>query len=279
MPPLPCYECDSEFLKLMMRQADVDLTVAALEIARDACPGLDFRPTLDWISARAAELTRPVSRTVTDAAALRLLAACLSGEHGLHGDACCFEQAEASYVNRVVETGRGIPISLSLVYIAVARRLGIELKGVAAPLHFLSRCDTPNGPLFVDAFNGGRIFTKERVTEWLCERTHMSPADVGPMLAEASPRAILIRVLNNLKSLHSRHENWRQAWLVQHRLTALQPAVYQERRDLAMLSVRANQPGPAVDLLQSCLRACPQEDRELLQRTLDEANGQLARWN
>jgi regulator of sirC expression with transglutaminase-like and TPR domain len=279
MASLPKYECDGEFHKLMMRRSDVDLTVAALELARDVYPGLDFDPTLDWIASRAAELAGSVARAKTDAAALQSLSRCLGTTHGLLGECAVWKTPDGSCLNRVVETGRGIPISLSLLYMAVARRVGIDLKGVAAPGHFLCRYETSHGPLFVDAYEGGRVLTLEQVVPWLCRKANRPPYQVQASLGEASPRTIIIRMLNNLKAVHAGNHNWQQAWMVQHRLTALQPCVYEERRDLAILSVRANQHGSAIDLLESCLKTCPQEDRELLELSLAEANTQLSRWN
>lgn len=279
MSGAPTYECDPEFQKLLARRSDVDLTGAALEFARDAYPGLEFEPTFDWISQRAAELAGPVARAKSDRAALETLAQCLAEEHGLRGDPSHFEDPDASYLHRVIETGRGIPISLSAIYLAVAERLGIDLKGVAAPAHFLTLSETADGPLFVDPFHGGRILTRAETVQWLSGLSKMPRRDIAATLHAASPRAVLTRMLNNLKMLYARREQWGPAWKVQHRLTALQPASYQERRDLAILSVRAQHAGPGLDLLQACLQECPEDDRETLEQMRNEARNQLARWN
>jgi regulator of sirC expression with transglutaminase-like and TPR domain len=144
---------DPEFSKLLSRRQDVDLTRAALELARDAQPKLDFEHTISWIGKRAEELHTHIIRVRSDREILRELVRCLAGTHGLHGDKQAFQRAECSYINRVIETGVGIPISLSVVYVAVAQAAGLELTGVAAPMHFLTRFDTVQGPLFVDAFH------------------------------------------------------------------------------------------------------------------------------
>ena len=275
----PEYGCDSEFLKLMMRRTDVDLTLAALELARDASPGLDFAPTLNWIDARAAELSPAVAGAPSDSAALREISACLAERHGVFGDCSCYEQAESSYLHRVVETGRGLPIALSLLYIAVAERVGVELKGVAAPMHFLARFESSRGPLFVDAFNRGRVLKYAECLRWLHEMARLPKERIAAALEPVGPRVIVTRMLNNLKALHVRQERWLAAWHVQHRLAALHPCSYEERRDLAVISVRANRPGPAIDLLQSCLKACPSAERDALERQLREARNQIHRWN
>lgn len=279
MSGTPTYESDSEFQKLLARRSDVDLTAAALEFARDAYPDLDFEPTLQWIAARAAELSGPVARAKTEREALEYLGQCLAAEHGLHGDANHFDDPDCSFLNRVIETGRGIPISLSVLYMAVADRVGIELKGVAAPAHFLTRCDTPAGVLFLDPFHSGRLLTRDEALKWLKSLSDLSRREIAGTLGEASPRSVIIRMLNNLKVLYARTEDWAAAWRVQHRLTALHPGSYPERRDLGILSVRAGRSGTGLDLLKACLIDCPADDRIDLERFLKEAQSDLARWN
>jgi regulator of sirC expression with transglutaminase-like and TPR domain len=274
----PHYQCDREFLKLMMRRDDVDLTVAALELARDAYPRLDFQPTLTWIEQRAAELA-PAMAAKSELDLLRELSRCLAVAHGFQGDPACLKQADGSYLNRVVETQRGIPISLSVLYMAVAERVGLELHGVSAPLHFLTRYESAAGPLFVDAYTGGRILAPKECVAWISEIARMPASEVKRSLKPVGPRTIVIRMLNNLKALHAQQEDWPAAWIVQHRLAALQPASYQERRDLALISLRANRPGPAIDLLEACLPGCPPAEKKVLQYSLEEAKSQLARWN
>lgn len=275
----PDYACDSQFLKLLARQTDVDLTTAALELARDAYPGLDFRPTLDWIQDRADELAAPVSRAHSGPQVLWELGRCLAERHGLHGNESAYDRADSSYLHRVIETKRGIPISLSVLYMAVAQRVGIDLRGVAAPMHFLTRYDSVDGPLFVDAFTHGRVLQEQECRQWIGEISQLWGQAVEAALRPVGPRAIVIRMLNNLKAVYTGQEDWRAAWIVQHRLTALEPFRYQHRRDLALLALRADRPGQAVDLFRSCLRGCPQRDRPSLERHLFEAQAQLARWN
>lgn len=275
----PDYQHDTEFTKLLARQSDIDLTLAALEIARDAYPGLDFRVPLDWIAARAEELSGPVARARSEADALRELGRCLAKTHGLRGQSDAYENADASCLHRVIETGSGLPITLSILYMAVAQRVRIELCGVSAPRHFFMRYESAAGPLFIDAFSDGRVLDEEACARWVRELSGDPDCDIEKALEPASPRAIILRMLNNLKSLYARREEWRAAWRVQHRLAALCPVSYQERRDLAIISLRAHRPGQAVDLLESCLRACPPDEKPTLRAHLDDAGKQLARWN
>lgn len=273
------YTADSEFRKLCARLTDIDLTLAALELARDAYPGLDFSTTLEWIDQRADELAGPVARAQTEIDVLQELASAIAGTHGISGDSDAYNIADSSYLPRVIETGRGIPISLSVLYIAVAARVGIELQGVAAPMHYLTRYESSGGPLFVDSFSAGRILDSKQCIDWLQTMTQLPEQQIEASLRPTSPRTTIVRMLNNLKTVHARQENWQEAWKVQHRLVALQPTSQAEQRDLALISLRAQRPGEALDLFKSCLKNCAQDDRKFLQAHLDEAQNRLARWN
>ena len=161
MPPLGNdidFSDDVEFAKLLLRSDDVDLAAAALELARDSDPLLNFSQTLGWLDRCAEELSGPVARATNERDLLEALAGCLSGTHGLTGSAEAYRSPAGSYLPDVIRTGHGIPISLSVIYLAVAERLQIPLQGIAAPAHFLCRLDAPEGPLYLDAFSGRRMY-------------------------------------------------------------------------------------------------------------------------
>jgi regulator of sirC expression with transglutaminase-like and TPR domain len=273
------FSADVEFSKLLLRDSDVDLTLTALEIARDANPNLQFDDTLDWIAARAAELSGLAAGAWSDADALRALSTLLAETHGLTGSDAAYQLAESSYLPEVIARKRGIPISLSILYMAVAERAGIELRGVAAPQHFLVRFDGVDGPIFVDPFGGGRLMDRDECLKFLHDVTNMPESELKPCLKPADARAIVIRMLNNLKVLHAKNEDWPAAWLVQERLVALKPTCYEERRDLAFIALKSERTQEAIALLEDCLAECPDSQTDVLQQHLDEAKRQLARWN
>jgi regulator of sirC expression with transglutaminase-like and TPR domain len=271
------YDPDSEFRKLLAREPHADLTRAALELARDAEPRLDFDLVLDWIRARGDELRGPIVRTGSEEDALSLL--CKSLGEVLRGDAGCYERAEGSYLHRVIETGVGLPISLSVLYMDVAAEVGLELEGVAAPLHFLTRLEAPAGPLFIDAYERGRIMTESECVQWLAARSGLPVSQIESSLAPATVRSIVTRMLHNLKRIHMQQQDWRLAYCVQHRLSALNPAAYTERRDLAIIAIKARRPADAVTLLESCLRTCPEGEKDFLAEQLRKAQAALAQYN
>jgi regulator of sirC expression with transglutaminase-like and TPR domain len=273
------FSADVEFSKLLLRDRDVDLTVVALEIARDANPALQFEETLNWISARAAELSGRAAAAWSEADSLRALCTLLADTYGLMGDEEAYQLPESSYLPDVIARKRGIPISLSILYMAVARAIGLDLHGVAAPQHFLTRFDGIEGTVFLDPFGGGQMMDRDEVLRFLHDLTSMPESELKPCLKPADSRAIVIQMLNNLKVLHAKNEDWPAAWRVQERLVALKPASYEERRDLAFIAMKSERTQEAIDLLEDCLAECPTEQTALLEQHLDEAKRQLARWN
>lgn len=270
---------DREFPKLLVRQDDVDLAVAALELARDGNPDLDFAPTLGWLDDRAAELAGPVARAGDESDVLEALAGCLSGVHGLTGSAEAYRTPEGSFLPDVIATGHGIPISLSVIYMAVAHRLGVALAGVAAPVHFLCRLETAEGPLFLDAFSSGRVMDCDECLDWLENLCGLPHEQAASTLEPTRPRMIIMRMLNNLKALYLDGESWRPALPVQQRLTLLEPASYAQRRDLALVTLKAGHPDRALGMLQSCAKTAPRDDLAALEQMIEQAHAALAGWN
>lgn len=250
-----------------------------LEIARDAHPELDFAVTLDWFEQRRLELAAHFRGMHSEQEQLETLARSISIDHGVSGAESAYRSADGSFLNRVIETGHGIPISLSLLYMEVADRLGMTLSGVSSPMHFLAMTETAAGPVYIDGYSGGRLLTEDEATDWLCELTRMERDQVERSLEPADNRTIAIRMLNNLRTLYAGNADWPAAWKVQNRLVALNPGSYPLRRDLALIAVRAQHSAVAVRLLKSLLNSCPEDERELLQDQLTMAQNDIPRWN
>lgn len=275
----PTYQRDIEFYKLLARRSDIDLTTAALELARDAYPLFDFSEVFKWLEERGRELSSTVARTRDERAALDAIVQCIAVNHGIFGDEAAFQNPDSSYLHRVIESRRGIPISLSLLYMAVGAQVGLELHGVSAPRHFIARYESASGPLFVDAFARGQIRDYDEAVAWIRKLASLTKAEAEFALRPAGARVVVIRMLNNLKVLYTQFENWPLAWQVQHRLCALQPASHQERRDLAVIAMRGGRPGKAINLLESCVSQGSDDEKPALHALLEHARRLLAQNN
>jgi regulator of sirC expression with transglutaminase-like and TPR domain len=279
MNPLKTFAEDTEFRKLLTFQGDVDLVRAALELARDSNPLLQFDETLAALDGMADVLRPIVARLRSDVEALERVCEALTSQFGFGGDQACYDHADSSYFDRVVATGRGIPITLSLVYVAIGERVGLPLVGVATPGHFLCRFEGAASPLFVDAFRQGRILDPDECIDWIASISGFPIDAIRPTLEPASPRAIITRMLHNLKALHLRQSHWDAAERVISRLLALKPSSFVDRRDLATVSLMQRRPGKAIDLLENSLSKVGDEERASAIEILRTARNQVANWN
>jgi regulator of sirC expression with transglutaminase-like and TPR domain len=186
----------------------VPLDIAALELAELEYPYLDHDPplqTLDRIASTVAD------RMELNADGAEFIAAT---NHVLF-NVCKFRANDADYydprnsfLNDVLTRRVGIPITLSVVYIEVARRLARPVFGVGLPGHFLIRYDDAGYAAFLDPFHAGRVLTAAECHELAKSITGADITSDPNALAPVSRRYILVRILNNLKGIYSRQERW-----------------------------------------------------------------------
>jgi regulator of sirC expression with transglutaminase-like and TPR domain len=270
---------DEQFMRLVRRETDVDLLTAALEISRDGQSDVNFPAARGILQRAVSRLTHPVTQAGSDLEELKLLSRYMTEELGLHGESEYLADPHSHYVNQVLATGRGIPISLSLIYLHVGNELGIPLEPISTPARFLIRLPTDQGHLYVDAFDRGRILDEGECIDLIGDLASCSALEVRRHLRPVDERAVVIRMLQNLKALFGGREDWSSAWKVQTRLQLLLPGSWRERRDHAVLTMRAGHYGEAIDLLERSLAVCPAEDRLFLQNHLRQARRMLPECN
>lgn len=213
--------------------ADIDLTEAALLIALEHDPRIDLsvcRRALAALGQRAEDRLR-------DAAAPGAQALCrfLAWEEGFRGNTVDYYNPDNSYLNRVLDSRTGIPISLALVYLAVAGQLGMPAAGVSFPGHFLVRVEAPasDQPTLIDPFAGRTLSPRD------CEALlHLSSrgtlAFTADLLAPAAKREILRRMLGNLKLIYLQREDFAESLSLCDRLLLVDPDSLQDRLDRAL---------------------------------------------
>lgn len=252
------------------RSPDPDLAVAALMIARVGCPNLDARPYL----ARLDELGREAARRIAgarpalgtpprvDPSAYARVAALndyLFSELRFVGNDVQFDDPRNSFLNEVLDRRTGIPITLALVYMEVARRAGVEIHGVNFPGHFLLRCPAPaeslhSQDMIIDAHHGGALVTESMCRELLRKHIGESAMWDDSVLAHASKPQIMARVLLNLKRVYVGMYSFPQARLVTELLLAVDPLAVNELRDRGLLAYHLRDFASALRDLQAYLR-------------------------
>lgn len=198
----------------------------ALLIARDEYPGLDPDLYDTLVQEHAAGMRREIDTIKHWALKMQAINHHLFEELGYAGDHDQYYDPRNSYLNEVFERRRGNPISLAMVQIEVARRLGVPLDGVSFPGHFLVRLPVDDGVLVMDPFNRGRPLDVDELRQRA--RPHLggdAPDDeaLSQILHPASHRAILMRVLRNLHGVYSDSEDWERATRSADRLLKLSP--------------------------------------------------------
>ena len=242
----------------LLSDPEMSLTDAALEIARLEYPRLEAGATRDALSRLGERASARVGKLggAAPRERVRELNAVLYDEAGFEGDRLDYDDLRNSCLNAVVARRRGIPITLSLVYLDVAARVGLRAQGVSFPGHFLVRCEGEgqHDDLILDPFTGG-----VELSETDCRRILMNhlgdDAVFGAELLEpAGARAIVERMLTNLKRLYVRQQAFADARRVTDLLLALDPGASEERRDRGLLSFHLGDMGAALRDLEHYLQ-------------------------
>lgn len=219
------------------RPDDIDLLPAVVAIARDEYPDLDTDAVTARVQALAGSLRQQVGADAPLPERLRALNHFLFVEQGFSGNHAEFYDPRNSYLNDVLERRLGIPISLAVLQIACAKALDIDLEGVSFPGHFLVRVPMEGGLLVMDPYHHGRSVGIEELRQRA--RPHFGDRDVddqqlAQMLAPASNRAIVARMLRNLKGIYAQQQNWEKALRCADRLITQGLAQPEDHRDRGM---------------------------------------------
>jgi regulator of sirC expression with transglutaminase-like and TPR domain len=174
----------------------------------------------------------------------------------------------------VLDRKLGIPITLALVYVEVAKRLGIAARGVSFPGHFLVRLETGgDAPLFIDPFFGGRILDRDALLRLLRRSTGPNQELKDEHLAPASPRTILMRMLINLKWIYTTRGDLARAHLALDRIVSLSPEAPAALRERGLLAARLGAVEAARADLTRLLEIQPEvSDANVIRARLEELN-------
>jgi regulator of sirC expression with transglutaminase-like and TPR domain len=255
------------FSMLVADDASLSLLEAAAAIAQDEYPRLDTQSVLARIDALADRLKRRIPADAVPLQRLRWLNRYFFHELGFAGNVNDYYDARNSYLNAVLETRRGIPITLSLLYVELATQIGLTARGVSFPGHFLVKLKMPRGEVVIDPFTGQSL-SREELDELLVPYRKRQGLEgdfevpLGLFLQPAPARDVLARMLRNLKEIHRNAEDWPRLLAVLERLVVLLPGDWQERRDRGLAQAAIGRIDRAADDLAAYLEHMPQaEDR------------------
>ena len=270
----PAYGESPEFRKLVEGQAGVDLTRIALEISRDADPAVDPDAYLARIDELSERVRDRCPRGCRPAHILGQINWVLYVEEGFQGNTDDYNDPRNSYMHEVIQRKMGIPISLCLLYRAIAGRLGLDLGGVNLPSHFMLRTGETD-PFFIDAFNGGTLLDRDACERKIGQVTGRKVVLTADLIQPASPRSIVRRLLRNLKYQLMSQGDYQSVLPVTRRLVALDRENASEQRDFGLACYHTDRPAEAVEAFRIYLMSEPeaeeaQEIRELIKRFMRE---------
>jgi regulator of sirC expression with transglutaminase-like and TPR domain len=240
------------------------LAQAALVIARIEYPRLESEPYLARLDGMGDAARRGIERQTRETgnastgACIRAVNTYLFDDQRFVGNRDRYEDPRNSCLNEVLDRRTGIPITLSLVYMEVARRVGLQIEGINFPGHFLVRCPdvgTRGGKgHIVDPFHGGAVLSEHDCRLLLQRHVGTEVAFSRSLLAPATRPQIIVRMLLNLKRIYVHMRSFPQARVVTELLLAVTPSALSELRDRGLLAYHLNDVTGALRDLQTYLK-------------------------
>ena len=251
------------FGTLVADDASLSLVEAAVAIAQDDNPQLDTQAVLAQIDTLADRLKRRVPADAGPRQRLRVLNHFFFQELGFSGNVNNYYDPGNSLLSTVLETRRGIPITLAVLYIELATQIGLTARGVSFPGHFLIKLRLSEGEVVIDPFTGQSL-SREQLDELLAPYRHSQgltgdfDVPLGLFLQAAPARDVLARMLRNLKEIHRAASDWPRLLAVLNRLVVLLPQSWEERRDRGMVQAELGAVDAAVLDLADYLAHAPE---------------------
>lgn len=265
------------FSALVADDSSLPVLETAIAVAQDELPALDVQAVLAEVDTLADRLRRRLPGDAAPLQRLRLLNQYFFQELGFAGNVNNYYDPRNSLLPAVLETRRGIPLTLALLYIELATQIGLRAHGVSFPGHFLVKLQMPRGEVVIDPFSG-RSLTREDLEERLQpyrRQRGVLPDDEVPLglyLQPAQPRETIARLLRNMKEIHRMAQDLPRLVAVLQRLVILLPDEAHERRDLALVLAQLGRHDQAAQELATYLQKNTDSDEGAALR--DE----LTRW-
>ena len=223
-----------------MSDEALDLAEVALIIAQQEYPHLNIASYMKRLDELADAVRARVTLDATPEHIVATMNHYLFKEQGFAGNSEDYHDPRNSFLNEVLDRKLGIPISLSIVYMEVGRRLDLRLEGIAFPGHFLVKLPLKRGNVILDPYLGGISLSEEDLHERLKRvygeaHTEMS---LNPLLDSANKKEILARVLRNLKTSYLRTDEFDKALSVVERVLSIVPDSAEDLRDRGLIYQR-----------------------------------------
>jgi len=281
MPYRAALDSFAALVKPARDDASIDLAEAALAIARTEYPALDVSYYVGRLDSLAQRVRGRMRSNPSARETIALLNRVLFDEEGLRGNRDDYYDPRNSFLNDVLDRKLGIPITLSVIYMDVARRVGFPVAGTGMPGHFLLKhYDVLSGDIVIDPFHRGRMVGKADCQKRLDEIYSGQLELRAEFLQAVSHREILTRVLNNLRQIYFSQHNFAKGLRVLDLLLAIPPQSPDLLRERGLVRLNLEQFLGAARDLGSYLKERPEApDSDDVRDTLDMLRQLLGRLN
>ncbi len=268
----------------------IDVAKAALLIATIEYPSLDAEHSLATLDTLAYRVRVILNLSETDTyppesiAPLTVIDAInkvLFEQEGFRGNESDYYNPDNSFLNKVLENRVGIPISLSLIYMEIGKRVGLLIEGIGLPFHFVVRCTLPTEILYIDPFEGGLLLSEQDCRERIRRFSHGRMTRLPRHLFEpVKPKQLLVRMLGNLKNIYLHREDYTKSLLVANYILLLIPDAAREVRDRGIIHLQLKHYAKALHDLKAYLKLEPQaSDRHEMQSHIKTIQQTIAMMN
>jgi regulator of sirC expression with transglutaminase-like and TPR domain len=246
------------FSSLVHSDADFPLLEAAISLAQDEYPDLSVQQVLGDVDQLLARLKRRLPSDAGSLQKLRALNQFVYRDLNFGGNFNNFMDPDNSYVHVVLRTRLAIPISLAVIWLELAQGIGLKVRGISFPGHFMVKVNLTEGQVVIDPLTG-KSLRREELSERLAPFHDIGGLEddqelpLGLYLQAAPPRDVIARMLFNLKDIHAAQEDWPRLITVLDRLIVLLPQAWPEYRDRGLAHAEAGHPGHALEDLETYL--------------------------
>lgn len=224
------------FGSLVESDGEFALFEAAVSLGQDEYPDMDVQSVLSEVDQLLARVRRRIAADTGPVQKLRILNHFFFHDLGFAGNFNDYYDPDNSFVHILLHTRRGIPIALAVLWMELAQGLGLAVRGVSFPGHFLVKINLPMGQVVLDPVSG-KSLSREELSERLEPFRRRNglldefETPLGLYLQTSPSRDIIARMLRNLKEIHKSHSDWTRLLAVQERLIVLLPESWTEYRD------------------------------------------------
>lgn len=235
-------------------ESQINLAKAAFYIAQEEYPNLEIPAYLHTLDVMAVEVEALLPKERYPLRVIQSLNQYFFDQLGYVGNTDDYYDPRNSFLNEVIERRTGIPITLSLIYLEVARRLNFPMVGINFPGHFIIRPEFEDTGIFVDVFNRGEVLFEQDCEERLTQLYHR-PISLQPIfLQPVSPRQFLARMLSNLKLIYLNRQDLLKALTFVEYILLLFPDAVRELRDRGLLYYQLGNASKAAQDLEFYLK-------------------------